>query len=510
MTPIARFEKSPTATKDYHIDFGAYLRPEESLTGVTFAVSPSGITVGSGAYDPVIDADGKGCTFWLVGGTAGSQYTVTCHFTTDNSPPRIDDRGILIVVEGDPSGEGVEEGEEFTFSTLANSYVPRRFYLRPDIDPTGVVDATAAINAAASVRDGACIYLPDGVVRIDGSIVPTKAGVTIMGAEGRGLRRGHRVDVPVTCAGTLIHARGTTNPLFVSADECSWRNLEIYYPDQNPDGVTPTTYQPTFDVSHFGCTVENVTAINPYTLLDVAVGGFTADRLIGFPLFRGIVLGICPDVVRLSNIHLNPNVSSSNPTYRAIGPNLLAYAVANGIGFLIDGAEGFELSNCFAFGYARGLNLGGGSGYFNGGGFDQCATCVMLTGAGGSGASNLSGLVFSCSGFVPVTGGVAVHFADTHAAASASERPRCEIVGGVFDATAPGAGRGVVMPSASYGACQVTGGMFQHMANECGLNDSANAYLQFIGVGSTPTCAARVQGTAPAGQRTDINPFALP
>jgi hypothetical protein len=387
-------------------------------------------------------------------------------------------------------------------------WAQRRGWIRPDIDLTGSVDATAAINAAANVRDGACVELPHGVVRIDGAIAPGKAGVTITGSEGRGLRRGHRVDVPVPNAGTLIHARGTASPLFASADECSFRNLEIYYPDQNPNGVTPTTYQPTFNITHFGCTVENVTAINPYTFLQVAVGGFTADRLIGCPLFRGIILGICPDVVRISNVHFNQNVSASNPTYRAIGPNLITYIAANVIQFLIDGAEGFQFSNCFSYNGVRGLHLGGGSGYFHGGGFDQAGTCVMLAGAGGVGASTLAGIHFVSTGFIPKTGGVGVHFADTHTAASASERPRVEITGGLFDATAPGAGRGVVFPAASYGVCQINGGLFQHMDNECGLNDSDNAYLQARGVASTPTCAARFQGTS--ANIEDIDPFEIP
>lgn len=387
---------------------------------------------------------------------------------------------------------GTEAGQHNTWN--GSIYVPMRFAVIPNYDLTGAVSAVAAINAAAS-RVGAWVHLPDGIALLDNTITPA-AGVTITGPE-RGMRRGHRVDVPITNAGVLLKATNTAVPLFQSSDECSFRNLEIYYPNQNPNGVTPTAYGATFNITSFGVTVENITAINPYTLMNITVAGCKVDTIYAFPLFRGIVLGVCNDVVRVSNVHLNPNLSDANATFRALGPNLKTYAAANAIAYVIDGAEGFQFSECFAFGYTRGLHLGGGSGYFAGGGFDQCATDVMLAGAGGSGASTLSGIVFTKTGFVTPQGGIHVNFADTHVAATASERPRIELVACVFDASGTGSGRGIYMPSTSYGVCQITGGLFQHQAAECGFNDSANGWLRASGVASTPTCAARFHGGSP-------------
>lgn len=97
-TTIVSYTKSPAANLDYTIDFSAWLQPDEQIVAAAWSRAPVGITIGAGAYAPTISADGKKCTVWLSAGTAGTSYTVTVNITTDNTPPRIDDKSILIVV----------------------------------------------------------------------------------------------------------------------------------------------------------------------------------------------------------------------------------------------------------------------------------------------------------------------------------------------------------------------------------------------------------------------------
>lgn len=502
MTTMGTETKAAGATRPFHVDIGPRLRTNELVASVpVFSASPVGLTIGAGAYTPTKDADSKGATVWLIGGTPGVSYEVSCTYTTNSTPAVVDTVSFIVVIE-----------EPYVAVTQPFDGIidlVRDFGL----DPTGAAECSAQFNAAnAAAPVGSTLYFRTGKYKFGSTsgaadmLNPLTAGVTVTGPS-RGMRRGHRVDVPIDQAGALIQVYGTGR-LFRSGDETTIENLEIESTFQNPNAVTPTVAGYWFDITSFGCTVRQITAINPYQLINVAVAGCTIDQVYGFPLFRGINLGVCNDVVRVSNVHLNPNLSDANPTYRAIGPNLKTYVAANAIAYLLDGAEGFQFSNCFAFGYTRGLHLGGGSGYFLGGGFDQSGgTAVMMAGAAGSGASTLSGITFHGTGFVPVVGGNCIQFADTHVPVTASERPSCTVIGGVFDAVAPGAGRGVVIPAASYGICRVIGSTFQHMANECGRNDSANAFLRFDQVINTPTSATR---TAGAGAISDVNGLTLP
>lgn len=82
------FTKDPAATLEYVFDWTAFLGTD--TISVAVVTVPAGITKVSEAT-----AAGK-VTVWLLGGTVGQSYTVTCKVTTVAG--RIDERSLLIRV----------------------------------------------------------------------------------------------------------------------------------------------------------------------------------------------------------------------------------------------------------------------------------------------------------------------------------------------------------------------------------------------------------------------------
>ena len=86
------FTKDPNAVLDYTIDWSRWLGTDTILTtpsGTAWTV-PTGITKVSDSKTTTT------ATVWLSGGTAGTDYTVTCRISTVGG--RIDDCSIKIQV----------------------------------------------------------------------------------------------------------------------------------------------------------------------------------------------------------------------------------------------------------------------------------------------------------------------------------------------------------------------------------------------------------------------------
>lgn len=80
-------DKDPNATLDYIADWTEWLDVYgDTLASVT--ATPTDVTVVSA---DVIAANKK-VRYWVSGGTPGSTGSVTLHITTNNVPPRTDDR----------------------------------------------------------------------------------------------------------------------------------------------------------------------------------------------------------------------------------------------------------------------------------------------------------------------------------------------------------------------------------------------------------------------------------
>jgi hypothetical protein len=110
------------------------------------------------------------------------------------------------------AGNGTELGRRIEWT--GSIWAQRRFWITPDVDLTGTVDASTAINAALASRAGACVYLPEGSIRIADAITYTQNGSTLVGAS--------ETETQILCAGSET-AWITTNSVIAP----SIRNLCI-------------------------------------------------------------------------------------------------------------------------------------------------------------------------------------------------------------------------------------------------------------------------------------------
>lgn len=78
--------KDPDAVLDYQFDWSAWLG-DDTLVTVNWTV-PDGLTMNSSSNTATA------ATVWLAGGTAGSDYTLTCRITTAGG--HTDERGETI------------------------------------------------------------------------------------------------------------------------------------------------------------------------------------------------------------------------------------------------------------------------------------------------------------------------------------------------------------------------------------------------------------------------------
>jgi hypothetical protein len=88
---VGSYEKDPAANLDWVFDFADWLATSETISSVSWTVSP-GLTIGT------TSATSTNATIWLSGGAPGKVYSVACKVTTNNTIPRVDERTITIRV----------------------------------------------------------------------------------------------------------------------------------------------------------------------------------------------------------------------------------------------------------------------------------------------------------------------------------------------------------------------------------------------------------------------------
>src|SRR5690348_4250956 len=136
------------------------------------------------------------------------------------------------------AGNGSEPGQVVEWD--GTTWVKRRRWISPDIDLTGAVSCKTAIrNILAAARPGACIEIPDGILRVgaNGSVLTddiftVPPGVTVTFAP-RGQNYGHRVfnvDAPNNYGSALkVYDKGK---LFTVSRGASVIGATLYYPEQ--------------------------------------------------------------------------------------------------------------------------------------------------------------------------------------------------------------------------------------------------------------------------------------
>ena len=90
-------EKDPDATLDYSFDWSDWLALNggDQIASVEFNVDQT-LTIVSEGFD------GATATVWLSGGvkpaSGPNKLRVTCRITTNNAPPRVDDRSVFLKI----------------------------------------------------------------------------------------------------------------------------------------------------------------------------------------------------------------------------------------------------------------------------------------------------------------------------------------------------------------------------------------------------------------------------
>lgn len=87
--------KDKDATLDYTIDWTAWLDLVTDTIASFVVVAQIGITV----EVSVVDSTNKKVTVWLSGGTVGEIFSVALKITTNNTPPRIDERTFFVEIK---------------------------------------------------------------------------------------------------------------------------------------------------------------------------------------------------------------------------------------------------------------------------------------------------------------------------------------------------------------------------------------------------------------------------
>jgi hypothetical protein len=399
------------------------------------------------------------------------------------------------------TGNGTEVGQKVEWD--GSIWVKRRGWIAPAIDPTGVADATTELNARLATRTGCCVELPDGIIKLNGPVnIPQ--GCTLTGAP-RGGSIGHRVFPSVSNVGTRFDITHT-GKAFIPAQQSSLLNATIYYPNQQTN-ATPTAYDWTvyLDANAHQVTIANIAAINPYNFLRQGGNSASAriDNVYGFPLRRGIVLNRVPGTTRITNVEFNPAADYAS------GATLKAWTAANGAAYVIDGAEEFFFSGCFAYGYSIGIwavdddgdAFRGAYGSWTGGGLDFCHRGVIVD------ANNMltaRGFRMSNCGIIgDGSGSIAFLFNDSHVPTGVDQRPAIFM----SNVATWNSDFAVEMASGSYGILSWMGGSAQVLGGPCFVRDGANSKLLLNTVVSS-SGSTRLGGTG-SGGITDVNAQSL-
>jgi hypothetical protein len=398
------------------------------------------------------------------------------------------------------AGNGTEAGEGIEWTGTA--WVKRRGWITPDVDLTGAVDATSAVQSALNSRSGACVILPDGKPRFNSGLTVPAYGSLI--GTPRGNRIGPKNLQDNSHGGTQCQIYGTGDFITCFSGGGPHGNqtigdLEFWYPNQATNS-TPTVYGWTIAIglnAHFA-TVFNCTPINSYGFLSVKGNGVTVDNITGYPLARGIYLGRVADVARLNKVHFVPTTALA-----VQGSTLRDWVQNNGTAFLIDGPEEFTCQGCFAYGYDNGIEFldedadgfRGVYGSWEGGGIDIANRCIRVREPNGL---TLRGFKISNCGLVPKSGGYGVQFIDTHTPSTDDERPTIYATNVSFWNAMT---RAIYIVNGSYGQYYQTQGSARGYTTELARAEG-NGLIQLRGVfGASPRGS-----TANSGVFEDIDP----
>ena len=213
-----------------------------------------------------------------------------------------------------------------------------------------------AMNAAFNMGGpgGGVVYVPPGNYAFYTNIViPT--GVTLHGDWMDWDRAG--AGLAGTTFKVYFGAGETTNTPFIAMNISSaLRDINIWYPNQNPNAIT--AYPFSIGVGS-DSVVQNVALVNSYQGIESYNGGdkHILSTIVGTPLYRGIALDQIFDVCHAEDIRFSPNTWPESGLTNAptLGGSYATWMRTNGEGMHLLRVDGEMCMDTYISGYSVGI-----------------------------------------------------------------------------------------------------------------------------------------------------------
>jgi hypothetical protein len=226
----------------------------------------------------------------------------------------------------------------------------------------GTTDDSAAVNAAilaVGAAGGGIVDIPAGSIKLSNILV--KRTVLLRGAGS---------------VATTIVVTDTVNAAIKLQDYCGVEEVRFYYPNQVITGA-PTVYPATIThdttITPAYVTLRNIRFQGAYDAVILGnatygIGEVLIEHLTGFPMHLGIKIDNNTDVVRINNVHFNPNV------YASYNTTLLADVYQNATALTLLRCDATCVDSFLCYGYAIGIlgDAGAPSGSINMAKFSNC------------------------------------------------------------------------------------------------------------------------------------------
>lgn len=224
------------------------------------------------------------------------------------------------------------------------------------IDPTGIADSTAGIQAALNdceKKGGGTVFLPAGSYRITKQIrIPS---YTVLRGDWQHPDFGNEYGTVIVA--DVQSSDQMTNGTILLGSSGGAYGLTVYYPDQSMDNVKPYPFTFYFNPNMSGkgwhaATVKNCTVINAYRGIGVTPMGeagheqMTIENFYGTCLDIGVAIASSSDVGTCTNITISPKYWSEYAAARQLAPvdtnKVAAYTKSHAIGMRLADVEWTE------------------------------------------------------------------------------------------------------------------------------------------------------------------------
>jgi Pectate lyase superfamily protein len=262
-------------------------------------------------------------------------------------------------------------------------------------------DSSAVQNAIAyEATTGGIVLFPAGTTLLNTGVTVSTGGVTLKGIGWQEYSGTEPSSTPGPNSSWILSTSTAHSPVTFANTVENARLLDIAFRQTQPadtSGWTPTVYPPSIQInggafSSGAVDIENVFCWKCYSFVSMGstgnfVGRITLKHLWGQPLSAGVTIIAASDTVLIDDVHFWPFDTASS--------HIVAWVLANGVGFNLFRADNPIIQNVFMFDYNIGVlfstSTDGSSQHFqlNNLGCDTCNQGIIFN----EGANGANGTV---------------------------------------------------------------------------------------------------------------------